>query len=84
MTSYNVTVLTLTGSLTQLGPYLLGLEDEGNLQVLQGLRVDLVVRLGLHHGLSLAGHIAGPVAGLEVVTVDQTTWISRSLHSTPC
>ena len=52
--------------------YLLGVEDQGNLQVLQSVGVDLVVSLGLHR-LTLAGNIAGPVTGLEVVTVDQTT-----------
>ena len=57
---------------------LLRVEDVAN--VLDSLRVDEVVSLALLTSLAaLAGHIAGPVAGLEVVTVDQTTWI-RSGH----
>ena len=53
---------------------LLRVEDVAN--VLDSLRVDEVVSLALLTSLAaLAGHIAGPVAGLEVVTVDQTTWI---------
>ena len=44
--------------------------------LLYGLCVDQVLSLALLRSLdALAGDIPGPVAGLEVVTVDQTTWI---------
>ena len=64
--------------------HLLGLDGEGELRVLGTLlrlaaaavgdAVDAVAAAG---GGGLAGHIAGPVAGLQVVTVDETTWTQR-------
>ena len=66
--------------LSMLPPsHLLGLDGEGELRVLGTLlrlaaaavgdAVDAVAGAG-----GLAGNIAGPVAGLQVVTVDETTW----------
>ena len=65
--------------------HLLGLDGEGQLRVLGTLRgrlaaaavgdaVDAVDAAAAGAGGCLAGHVAGPVAGLQVVTVDQTTW----------
>ena len=65
--------------------HLLGLDGEGQLRVLGTLRgrlaaaavgdaVDAVDAAAAGAGGGLAGHVAGPVAGLQVVTVDQTTW----------
>ena len=65
--------------------HLLGLDGEGELRVLGTLlrlaaaavrdAVD-AVDAGAAGG-GLAGHVAGPVAGLQVVTVDETTWTQR-------
>ena len=66
--------------------HLLGLDGQGELRVLGTLlgrlaaaavgdAVDAVAVAG--GGGGLAGHVAGPVAGLQVVTVDETTWIQR-------
>ena len=55
--------------------YLLSVEDEWRLQVLQRVGVDLVLSLGRLLWLSLTGNITGPVTGLEIVAVDQTTYI---------
>ena len=64
--------------------HLLGLDGEGELRVLGTLlrlaaaavgdAVDAVAVAGAG---GLAGNIAGPVAGLQVVTVDETTWTQR-------
>ena len=65
--------------------HLLGLDGEGQLRVLGTLggrlaaaavgdAVDAVDAAAAAAGGGLAGHVAGPVAGLQVVTVDQTTW----------
>ena len=62
--------------------HLLGLDGEGQLRVLGTLggRLaaaavgDAVDAAGAGAGGGLASHVAGPVAGLQVVTVDQTTW----------
>ena len=65
--------------------HLLGLDGEGELRVLGTLlrlaaaavgdAVDAVAVAAAGGGL--AGHVAGPVAGLQVVTVDETTWTQR-------
>ena len=71
--------------LSMLPPsHLLGLDGEGELRVLGTLlrlaaaavgdAVDAVAAAGAG---GLAGHVAGPVAGLQVVTVDETTWTQR-------
>ena len=67
--------------------HLLGLDGEGELRVLGTLlrlaaaavgdAVDAVDAVAAGAGGGLAGHIAGPVAGLQVVTVDETTWTQR-------
>ena len=68
--------------------HLLGLDGEGELRVLGTLlrlaaaavgdAVDAVDAVAVAAGGGgLAGHIAGPVAGLQVVTVDETTWTQR-------
>ena len=70
--------------------HLLGLDGEGELRVLGTLlrlaaaavgdAVDAVVAVAVAvaaAGGGLAGHISGPVAGLQVVTVDETTWTQR-------
>ena len=68
--------------------HLLGLDGEGELRVLGTLlrlaaaavgdavdAVDAAAAAGAGGGL--AGHVAGPVTGLQVVTVDETTWTQR-------
>ena len=67
--------------------HLLGLDGEGELRVLDTLlrlaaaavgdAVDAVAVAAAAAGGGLAGNIAGPVAGLQVVTVDETTWTQR-------
>ena len=68
--------------------HLLGLDGEGELRVLGTLlrlaaaavgdAVDAVDAVAVAAGAGgLAGNIAGPVAGLQVVTVDETTWTQR-------
>ena len=71
--------------------HLLGLDGEGELRVLGTLlrlaaaavgdAVDAVAvavaAAGAAGAGGLAGNIAGPVAGLQVVTVDETTWTQR-------
>ena len=67
--------------------HLLGLDGEGELRVLGTLlrlaaaavgdAVDAVDAVAAGAGGGLAGHVAGPVAGLQVVTVDETTWTQR-------
>ena len=73
--------------LSMLPPsHLLGLDGEGELRVLGTLlrlaaaavgdAVDAVDAVAAAAG-GRAAHIAGPVAGLQVVTVDETTWTQR-------
>ena len=63
--------------------HLLGLDGEGELRVLGTLLRLAAAAVGdavdavAAGGGGLAGHVAGPVAGLQVVTVDETTWTQR-------
>ena len=67
--------------------HLLGLDGQGELRVLGTLlrlaaaavgdAVDAVDAVAVAGAGGLAGHVAGPVAGLQVVTVDETTWTQR-------
>ena len=63
--------------------HLLGLDGEGELRVLGTLLRLAAAAVGdavdavAAGGGGLAGNVAGPVAGLQVVTVDETTWTQR-------